>query len=593
MTTQTTPYLQTRWTLQAIFPTADSPEIEAAIAHLEATVVAIEAVRPMLSPEISGEDFAALVQNMERCTELVHRLSSYGQLWFAEDTQNQGALAFMGRMEELLTEAYNRILFVNLWWKALDDAAAERLLPFAGDARYSLEQDRLFKDHTLSEPEEKIINIKDVNGINAITTLYDMITNKFVFELEVEGENKKLTRGELMAHVRHPSAELRAAAYQELHRVYGAEDAVLSQIYIHRVRDWAVENIKLRHMSSPIAVRNLANNIPDNVVDTLLAVCAEQAPIFQRYFSLKANWLGMLKLRRYDLYAPLSKAPTKKVAYSDAVEIVLDSLYKFSPVFGNQARRVFDDGHIDAEVRPNKRGGAFCASILPGMTPWVLANFTGEPREVATLAHELGHAIHAMVAAEHSVLTFHSALPLAETASVFAEMLLMDRMLAEESDPLLRRDMLVESIDDSYATVLRQAYFVMFERDAHAAIANGAAMTDLNQLYLSNLQQQFGDSLDVSPDFAREWNCIPHLYHTPFYCYAYSFGQLLALSLYQQYKNEGDRFKPSLLKILAYGGSASPHHILTEAGINMAAADFWRGGFKFIEGMITELENGD
>lgn len=590
MTINNGQYQQTRWSLKALFPAPEDPQINQTIAKLEETTATIETLRPALSADIDGSDFAAVVQKIETFTELTHRLGAYGQLWFSEDTQNQAALAFMGRMEQLITEAHNRILFFSLWWKSLDDETTHRLLPYAGDARYSLEQERLFKDYTLSEPEEKIINIKDVNGVNALTTLYDMITNKFVFELEVEGEKKQLTRGELMTYVREPDPALRQAAYQELYRVYGQQDAVLAQIYIHRVRDWASENLKLRRINSPIAVRNLANDIPNEVVDTLLGVCAEQAPMFHRYFKLKAQWLNMPKLRRYDLYAPLKTTSSKKVPYADAVVLVLDSLNKFSPVIGRCARQVFDDGHIDSEVRANKRSGAFCASILPGVTPWILANYTGEPREVATLAHELGHAIHALMAADHSVLTFHSALPLAETASVFAEMLLTDRLLAEEKDPQLRRDLLAEAIDDAYATILRQAYFVLFERDAHQSIADGAAMNDLNELYFSNLAQQFGDSLEVSDDFQREWICIPHIYHTPFYCYAYSFGQLLALSLYQQYKIENESFKPTLHKILAYGGSASPSHILTEAGIDMSSPDFWRGGFKFIESMIDELE---
>ncbi|MDH3676075.1 MAG: M3 family metallopeptidase, partial [Anaerolineae bacterium] len=368
------------------------------------------------------------------------------------------------------------------------------------------------------------------------------------------------------------------------------QDAVLAQIYVHRVRDWASENIKLRKISSPIATRNLANDIPDSVVDTLLEVCAERAPLFHRYFKLKAEWLSIPKLRRYDLYAPLNKSSAKKVAYGDAVDMVLDSLNQFSPTMANHARRVFDDGHIDAEVRPGKRSGAFCASILPELTPWILANFTGEPREVATLAHELGHAIHAMMASEHSVMTFHSALPLAETASVFAEMLLTDRLLAEERDPEVRRDILVEAIDDAYATILRQANFVIFERDAHRIVADGGGMDDLNQQYRSNLAHQFGDSMDISEDFQLEWICIPHIFHTPFYCYAYSFGQLLALSLYQQYQEIGVDFRPKLHRILTYGGSASPNHILTEAGIDMADPGFWRSGFRLIERMIGELE---
>lgn len=584
-------FKQTRWTLEALLPASKGEVVEQKIAELEAITAEIEAWRPRLSPEMSGEEFAETLQIMEKFSDIAARLGSYGQLWFTEDTQNQGALAFMGRMDQLITEAYNRVLFLNLWWKSLEDEAAERLLAYAGDARYYLEQQRLFKDHTLSESEEQVINVKDVNGIDAIVTLYDMITNKFVYELEVDGEKKELTRGELMTYVRNTSPEIRAAAYQEQFRVYQKEASVLAQIYIHRVRDWASENLKLRKFALPLSVRNLVNDIPDEVTNTLLDVCAEQAPTFQRYFQLKANWLNLPngKLRRYDLYAPLSQTSDKKIDYSDAVEMVLDSFQEFSPQVADLAVRIFKDGHIDSEVRTGKRGGAFCASILPGMTPWVLANYTGEPRDVATLAHELGHAIHGLLAADHSVLTFHSALPMAETASVFSEMLLTDRLLAEEKDPTLRRSLLAEAVDDAYATVLRQAYFVLFERDAHQMITEGQTMDDLNAHYLQNLAEQFGDSMDISDDFQYEWICIPHIYHTPFYCYAYSFGQLLSLSLYKQYQQEGPSFTSKLLKILAYGGSASPNHILTEAGIDMADPNFWRGGFKIIEGMIDEL----
>ncbi len=582
-------YSQTRWTLNDLLPAAEGPAVDQLIADLEAATKAIEALRPRLSPDISGEDFAQAIKAIEAFAQIAHRLGSYGPLWFSEDTQNQAALAFMGRMEQLLTEAQNRTLFFSLWWKGLDNETADRLLPFAGDARYNLEQDRLFKDHTRAEAEEQIINLKDINGIGAMVTLYDMITSKFVFELEVEGEKKELTRDQLMTYVRNPSPEVRAAAYQEQFRVFGKEATVLAQIYTHRARDWATENLNLRRFASPIAVRNLANDIPDTVVDTLLDVCAEQAPVFHRYFKLKAGWLALPKLRRYDLYAPLNKESSKKIAYGEAVDMVLDSFNEFSPIVAKEAQRIFKDGHIDAEIRPGKRGGAFCASILPQLTPWVLLNYTGEPRQVATLAHELGHAIHAMLAADHSVLTFHSALPLAETASVFSEMLLTDRLLAEEKDANVRRDLLADAVDDTYATVLRQAYFVLFERDAHRLIAEGKTMDELSQHYLGQLKQQFGDAVEVSDDFQQEWICIPHIYHTPFYCYAYSFGQLLALSLYQQYKEQGQSFVPKLLKILAYGGAASPQHILSEAGIDMADPNFWRNGFKVIEGMIDQL----
>jgi oligoendopeptidase F len=219
----------------------------------------------------------------------------------------------------------------------------------------------------------------------------------------------------------------------------------------------------------------------------------------------------------------------------------------------------------------------------------VLVNYNGKANDVATLAHELGHAVHALMASEHSVLTFHSSLPLAETASVFSEMLLLERLLGEETDPAVRRDILARFVDDSYATVMRQAYFVLFEREAHALIEEGRTTDYLSKQYLSNLQEQFGDAVELSDEFRWEWVSIPHIYRTPFYCYAYSFGQLLVLALYRQFETEGQSFIPKYLRILAYGGSKSPAEILDEAGIDVGSSDFWQGGFDVIAGMIDEL----
>jgi oligoendopeptidase F len=584
-------FQQTRWTLRELLPFHAGPAVEDAFSELEAATLTVEAVKPLLSPQMSEEDFLKVLKAAERFAEAAHRLGSYSQLWFSEDTQNQAALAFLARTEHLLTDANNRILFFSLWWKGLEDAAAERLYSCAGELRYYLEQLRLFKRHTLTEPEEKIVNLKDLNGVNAMVKLYDVITNRFTFTLAVDGQEKQVNRDELMVYVRHASPQVREAAYKEQFRVFREESTVLSQIYLHRVKDWASENVGLRHFSSPMAVRNLGNDIPDKVVDTLLSVCGEQSHVFQRYFKLKAGWLGLEegKLRRYDLYAPISQKTTRNIAYHDAVVKVIECFDQFSPVMAAHARRVFDDGHIDAEIRPGKRGGAFCAGVFPGVTPWVLLNYTGEPRQVATLAHELGHAVHALLAGEHSILTFHSSLPMAETASVFGEMLLMDRLLAEEDAPDVRRDILGEAIDNIYATVMRQAFIVLFEREAHRMIEEGVTMEDLNMRYLSHLADQFGDSMVVSDDFQYEWITIPHIYHTPFYCYAYSFGQLLSLSLYQRYREEGRDFVPRFLKILAYGGSSSAQDILGEARIDIADPDFWRSGFRVIERMIDEL----
>jgi len=297
----------------------------------------------------------------------------------------------------------------------------------------------------------------------------------------------------------------------------------------------------------------------------------------------------MEKLRRYDIYAPLA-ASDKNIPYAEGVQMVLEAFTEFSPQVGELAKRVFDDGHVDAEIRPGKRGGAFCYGVLPGLSPWVLLNYTGKARDVATVAHEMGHAIHAMLAAHHSPLTFHSALPMAETASVFSEMVLTEKLLAKETDPAVRRDILAAAIDDAYATVGRQGFFALWEKEAHELIRQGKTTDEMAARYLEHLQMQFGDAVEVSEEFKWEWVSIPHFYGSPFYVYAYSFGQLLVLALYEMYKREGERFKPKYLKILSYGGSEAPARILKEAGINIASEKFWQGGFDVIGRMIDELE---
>ena len=579
---------QTRWSLDDLLPATSGPEFDRRLADLEAHVSEMENMREHLSSDISEDDFATLMRLYESITETVYRVYGYARLWFSENTQSQEALGFLGRIEQRYTEIQNRTLFFSLWWKGLADADARRLLDSSGDWRYFLESLRRFKPYTLSESEEKVINLKNVNGVDALTTLYDLITNKYVFKLDIAGETWELTRAELTKFIQGPSPDLREAAYRELNRVFSQDGNVLGQIYIHRVRDWRSENMDLRRFESPISVRNMNNDIPGPVTDTLLDVCRRNTGVFQRYFRLKASWLGSEKLSRFDLYAPLTTAD-KAFSYDQALGMVLDSLERFSPLLASHAERVVALGHIDSEVRQGKDSGAFCYGAVPGLAPWILMNYTGKVRDVATLAHELGHAIHALMAAEHSIFTFHSTLPLAETASVFSEMLLTDQFLAQEEDPEVRRNLLASAVDDAYGTVMRQAYFVLFERQAHAFVAEGKTTDDLRHIYLRNLHEQFGDAVDIDEMFQWEWVSIPHIYATPFYCYAYSFGQLLVLSLYQRYKEEGEAFIPAYLKMLSFGGSASPEYVLHELGVDMSSADFWQGGFDVIRGMIDRL----
>jgi oligoendopeptidase F len=582
-------YILSPWDLSDLYPTHDGPEIKAAFNELQAKADRFETSREKLTADIDFEDFMNVVKELETITIIAHELSTYPGLWFAADTQSQEAQALYAKVQQFMAKIQNQTLFFSLWWKEIDDDKAEALMSRSNGYRYWLEEIRHFKPHTLTEPEEKIINIKDVNGIQALVTLYDSITNRYVFKVEIDGEVKELTRGQLMVLVRSSDPDLRAAAYQELYRIYGEDGPILGQMYQTMVRDWRAENIDLRAYARPISARNLVNDLPDEVVDTLLGVCKDNADVFQQYFKLKAKWLGVEKLRRYDIYATVAQSD-KTYDFDQGVELTLSAFEDFEPQIAELAKKVFDENHIDSEVRKGKQDGAFCASVVPGHTPYVKVNYQGKADDVATLAHELGHAIHAMLAFDHNVFTFHSALPMAENASTFAEMLLVDRLLELEDDPAVRRDILFRQVDDAYATIMRQIFFAMFEVTSHDMVAEGATVDEISEAYFKNLELQFGDAVELSDEFKWEWVSIPHFLHVPFYVYAYSFGQLLVLSLYQQYKAEGESFKPRYIKVLEAGGSASPVDICAEAGLDITKAEFWQGGFDVIKDMVEQLE---
>ena len=578
-----------RWDLKDLYPGADSPEFETAFGELETMVTEFEKVREQLDEEMDSDEFMAIIGQMDKINRTAHKMYAFVQLWYTEDTQNEKAMANMGRVDQFVTELGNRTLFFNLWWKKVSDKTADRLMADSGDYRYWLEQIRNFKDFTLTEAEEKIINLKDMSGFTALNNVYDTLTNRYTFKLEIDGEEQELTRGQLMVHVRSTDPDLRQRAYAELYRVYGDDGLILGQIYQAIVRDWYNENITLRGIKTPMSVRNLRNDIPDAVIDTLLDVARMNVGVFQRFFELKAKTIGMDKLRRCDIYAGVGKSE-KEYDFNTAYEMVMESFETFSPKFKELANRVFVENHVDSEVRKGKMGGAFCASTVPELTPWVLLNYQGKADDVSTMAHELGHAIHAMMAEEHTIFTFHSCLPLAETASTFGEMMLIDKILAEETDEDVRRDILFRQVDDNYATIMRQIYFAIYERTAHKMVLENASVNEMAAAYLENLKEMFGDAVEVTDEFKWEWVSIPHIYGTPFYVYAYAFGQLLVLSLYQQFKAEGESFKPRYMEILKAGGSKAPAQIISEAGFDFTDPAFWQGGFDVISGMVDELE---
>lgn len=583
-------YTLSPWNLDDLFPGIDSKEMKQAFKTLEAYADEFEGWRDKLSPDMEFEDFMDLVKKQNDNLCLINKMYQYAYLKFSGDTQQQDAQAFMTRVQQFSADLDNRTMFFSLWWKGLDDEAAERLMADTGDFKYFLQQLRNFKPHTLTEPEEKIINTKNVTGPQALQKLYESITNRYVFKVEVEGEEKELTQGELLPLIYGPDADLRKRAYQALFEVYGADGTILGQIYQAFIRDFYNENVGMRKFKNTMAVRNLINDVPDEVVDALLKVGEKNAVVFQRYFRLKAKWLKLDTLRRYDVYAPVA-ASEKEYPFNVAAHMVFDAFREFDPIAAELAQKVLDEQHLDSEVRKGKMSGAYNFGVDPAITPYVLVNYTHTVRDVATLAHELGHSIHSLLASDHVFLTSHPALPLAETASTFGEMLLTDKLLAEEEDESVRRDILFAQVDDNFATVQRQIFFALFEREAHKAIQENALVDDINKIYMKNLETQFGDSLGKLPEeFKWEWVYVSHFYDRPFYVYAYAFGQLLVLSLYQQYKKEGKKFIPRYLEILKAGGSMAPTDVLDKAGIDVRKETFWQGGYDVISGMVDQLE---
>lgn len=578
------------WDLSELVRDDAGPGFEEQVSRIRKKAKSFGRLKDGLAPEISSAEFGRILRRLERITEEINLVAGYASLQYAADTQSDQATSLVTRMTKLGADISNQVLFFDLWWKrSVDEGNAVRLMQNAGDLAGYLRHQRLVSAYTLSEPEEKLINILDATGASALVKIYDKITNAFEYRVMVGGRRRKMAREELAGLVRSANPKTRQAAYAALFERFEEDKGVLGEIYQNIVLNWRDEGIQLRGYRTPVSVRNIANDVDDKTVDSLLRVCEKNAPIFREFFVQKAKMLDLARLRRYDLYAPITaRARERSYSYDHSIRLVLESLGRFSPVMSGFAKKVLDQNHVDSSLRPGKRDGAFCSTLSPRVTPFVLVNFTGKLRDVFTLAHELGHAIHSQAAAGRSILVQSASLPLAETASTFSELLLYDS-LVEKIPEEEGRFMLAEKIGDLYATIMRQSFFTLFEADAHKQIAASTTVAELSKTYLRNLQKQFGSSVEISDDFALEWSCIPHFYHAPFYCYAYSFGNLLALSLFQRYKKEGADFVPSYLEILSAGGSQKTESLLLQHDMDISSAGFWQDGFEYVRRQVRQI----
>jgi oligoendopeptidase F len=441
----------------------------------------------------------------------------------------------------------------------------------------------------LEESEEKIINSKNLSGKTAFVNLFDEFTAAFEWQFQLNGETRTMTESEIRELFRNPSSNVRKQAKVAHDGKYGENALIFTNVFGSLIKDHATE-IEMRGYKSPIEPTHLANKVPPNVVETMIDVSGDNFNLAQKYYRLKAKMLGVPRVHGSDLYAPVSQSD-RVIPFEEGKAMVVESFDAFSPEFGNIMERSFSENWIDAEIRPGKRGGAFCFSVSPALHPFVLMNYVDNLYSVYTMAHELGHALHTVLSSEkQGMLTFHPPLVLAETASVFAEMLLTRKLLSDDLDRETRIQILASKLEDFFATISRQTMYIKFELDAHLEGAKGRlSADDFCKLWVKQRDEMYGASVEFWPEEKWYWTVIPHFIHTRFYCYAYTFGALFVLALYNRYLEEGEAFVPRYRELLAAGDSVMPQELLQRLDMDFSKAEFWQGGFQVIEQMLGEL----
>jgi oligoendopeptidase F len=530
-----------------------------------------------------------IVHENERFAEKSHTLATYAMLAFSQNTLDEEAKARESKIDHFLTEQGNQRLFFGLWWKGLDEKTARKLLPRNKDHAHALMEMRKYAKHMLSEKEEQLANLKSTTGNSALVKLYDILTGDYTFEWKTGKKTRTLNEEELRTKVHHPNPRERERAYTLLLERFGKDAGGLGEIYKNIALDWWNEDIHLRKYDSPLSIRNLSNDLSDETVDTFLRVCEENTGVFQDYFAWKARELEH-PLSRYHIYAPLNQ-PTKKWGFEEGYANVMNAYAAFSPRMKEEAHRVLKERRMDARLRKGKRGGAFCAITTPTDTSFVLLNWTGDLKSISTIAHELGHAIHNHYSSSHSIFTQHAGLPLAETASTFGEIVLDAHLLEENPSPSFRQHVLAKQMDDAFASIQRQSFFTLFEKEAFEMVREGKTIPELNRAYIQNLRMQFGKKMRVPEEFQYEWLAIHHFFHVPFYTYAYAFGHLLVLNFYARYQKEGKDFVKDYEKFLSRGGSENPEAMLREMGFDPSKRKSWENGFKLLRHQFEELKS--
>jgi oligoendopeptidase F len=583
-----------RWDLSDLFAGHDDPRIERILsASLERAQAFARTYRGNVA--LPGgpppERLLAAVTELEALEADLRRVGVFADLLYAEDTGRAEYRALKERVELQGTEIGNTILFFELEWMELTEETAERLMadPVLAGYRHYLHCLRRFRPYRLSEPEERLLNERDNTGRRAFARLFTECTTALSFPVERDGATQHLTMSEVLALAHHPDRELRRRGLESLYGVLETSALVLTSVYDTLLLDHVTLD-RLRRYPTPMTERHLSNEIDPEAVERMMAVAEANYGLARRYFALKARLLGLPRLALYDQYAPVGDAlPT--CPYPEGQRTILEAFQSFAPLFRDIAQRFFEGRWIDAEVRPGKVGGAFCASVTPDLHPYILCNYTDNLRDVMTVAHELGHGLHGYLARKQSLFNAETPLTMAETASVFCEAVVFDHLVRTQTDPEIRLALVCGKIEETFATVFRQTVLTRFEQAVFARRSGGRLTAEaISTAWLETNQRYYGDAVELIDGYRWGWSYISHFIHSRFYCYSYVFGELLVLSLYRRYKEEGACFVPRYVQLLESGGSDTPEALLRPLGADIHDPAFWQMGFDELRALIELAE---
>ena len=588
MTTQTGAE-QVRWDLTELYDSPDDPRIEAVLAEALDFAREFEQSYQGRVAQLAPAEFVAMMKSLEDHYDQIARPSLYASLLHTLKTQDHQAGKLVGRIREAGAERGRHMVFFSLELAALTDAEAERLYgdPQAAVYKHTVEQERKERPHQLSQVEETLLTEISPVGVGSWTRLFEELCAAIT--APIEGEELPLASA--LSLIRDGDREKRKQATLAI--TEGLRRDLRTRTYAFNVvlQSKSIAD-RLRKYDSWISSRNLANETSDEAVEALVQAVTARYDVVERYYTVKKKLLGLDQLYEWDRYAPIEEVE-RQLTWDQARDLALGSYHRFSARAGKLVQDFFDQPWIDAPVADGKESGAYCAGATPRFHPFVMMNFTGKFNDALTLAHELGHGLHDRLAARQHIFDYHPPLTLAETASVFGEQLTFDRLMAEEGDARVRLAMLCHQVEDAFATIFRQVAMNRFEDAAHAARrTQGELSSDqLGGIWQEKVQAMFGDSLELTEDHLPWWSYVGHFIRVPGYVYAYAFGNLLALSLYQRYREVGPDFVETYLDFLGAGGSQAPDELVRSVGMDITDPGFWDAGLKILDGMVAQVED--